>query len=82
MTNAYWPNTRTSYVSASGAFLISKAGEIRSEAEWRNDVDRFWCGMDAANSYLNPARQFKRPEDAFERYARIVGLQPHKGEQE
>ncbi len=60
--------------------LISKIGEIKSEQEWRVEIDNFWIWTELQNRYIcNPRaktnkRSFTKPKDAFERYARLLGL--------
>jgi hypothetical protein len=59
----------------------SKIGEIKTKKEWQYEVDDFWAFAERQNKHicssgaLTNKRLFKKPSDAFERYARIIGLQ-------
>ncbi len=57
--------------------LKSRTGEIKSKAEWEAELDKFWKWANLQSRYMAKTRNFhfRRPDDAFERYARIIGLE-------
>lgn len=61
--------------------MRSKSGETKTREEWQKEVDDFWDYAELQNRYIcNPRakfnrRVFKRPNDAFERFAKIIGLE-------
>lgn len=61
--------------------MRSKVGEIKTKEEWEKEVNEFWKFAELQNRYIcNPRfashkRQFKRPANAFERYAKLIGLE-------
>ncbi len=62
-------------------FLKSKTGEIKHITQWQAEVDKFWTWAELQTRYIcntrakTNKREFKKPADAFERYARILGLE-------
>ncbi len=69
--------------------LKSKRDVVRSEAEWRADLDAFWQWVDKQNNAIMSYRKlegeptekmqkrlFKRPADAWEREIKLLGLEP------
>ena len=61
--------------------MRSRVGEVKTKEEWQKEVNDFWDFVELQNRYIcNPRaktnrREFKRPSDAFERFARIIGLE-------
>lgn len=61
-------------------YLKSKSGEIKTKEEWEKEVNDFWRYAELQNRYIcNPRaktnrREFKKPIDAFERFAKIIEL--------
>lgn len=50
--------------------LISKAGTVKTERQWRAGLDDFWREMHRDDT----GRKILRPVDAWERFVRVVGL--------
>lgn len=68
--------------------LRSRIGEIKSRKEWEQEVEEFWSWASLQDRYICNSRSkinrrsFKMPEDAFQRYAKIIGLEEIREESE
>ena len=51
-------------------YYKSKIGEVRSEASWKYELDSFWRTVPLADR----EGHFPKPDDAWERYTKILGL--------
>jgi len=54
---------------------ISKRGEIGTREYWETELDKFWClfkGRQLSSAFENLP---KRPANAWERYAKLLGLE-------
>lgn len=60
--------------------LVSATGECKHKEEWEAELNKFWTWAELQSRYIcNPRakinkRYFKRPDNAFERYAKLIGL--------
>jgi hypothetical protein len=50
-------------------YFRSKIGEVRSEASWRSELDEFW-----KIPWTYDKTFATRPDDAWERYVKVLGL--------
>lgn len=61
-------------------YMKSKLGEVKTREEWEKEISLFWDWVITQNRYINNInskthkREFKKPLDYFERYAKILGL--------
>lgn len=59
----------------------SKLGEVKTKDEWQQELNEFWEYVERQNRYICRAnstvnkRSFKKPDDAFERYVKLLGLE-------
>ena len=52
----------------------SKIGEINTREHWEAHLNRFWDEFKSAGDYAHNWKWPKRPDDAWERYVKVVGL--------
>lgn len=54
----------------------SKLGEVGDRAYWEIELDKFWKCFRGGNSCWELERLPKRPKNAWDRFVKVVGLEP------
>ena len=55
--------------------LASKSGRVMTITEWEKHLEEFWVVFETAD-YKTKKVLPKRPPDAWQRYVKIMGLEP------
>jgi len=62
-------------------YLRSKLGEVKHIEQWEQELNEFWGWVEKQNRYIcrvdaqHKRREFKKPTNAFHRYAKLLGLE-------
>lgn len=53
-------------------YYKSKTGEVMAESEWLSELEKFWGRISTDRDII---KKFKRPDDSWERFKKILGLE-------